>query len=79
VGASIAAAWDEATSGQKDIQFRYEILAVGEERAWCRWWCDYTRLANGNRVKLDGIFQCEFTAEGLCSEFREWWHAEETS
>ena len=75
----IAAAWDEATSGQKDIHFRSEILAVAGDRAWCRWWCDYTRLSNGNRVKLDGIFQCIFTAEGLCYEFREWWHAEDTA
>jgi hypothetical protein len=75
---AIAEAWREATSGQKDIHFRSEILAVSEERAWCRWWCNYTRLASGVQVQLDGIFQCSFTAEGLCSEFREWWHAQET-
>ena len=74
----IAAAWQEATSGQTEIRFRSEILAVDGERAWCRWWCDFTRLATGVQVKLDGIFQCDFTAEGLCREFREWWHAEET-
>jgi ketosteroid isomerase-like protein len=77
--AGIAEAWGEATSGQTNIHFRSEILAVEGDRAWCRWWCDFTRLATGVQVKLDGIFQCDFTAEGLCLEFREWWHAEETS
>jgi len=76
--AAIAGAWHEATSGQEDIHFRSEILAVKGDRAWCRWWCDFTRLASGNHVKLDGIFQCDFAAGGLCREFREWWHAEET-
>ena len=75
----IAEAWGEATLGQEAIRFRSEILAVEGGRAWCRWWCDFTRLATGVQVKLDGIFQCDFTAEGLCYEFREWWHAKESS
>ena len=73
----VAAAFSSAVANQRDIHFRYEILAVDEARCVARWWCSLTRPATGHRVQLDGILMVEPAADGLCRAFREWWHSDE--
>jgi hypothetical protein len=75
--AEIAAAWHGAVTNQRDIHFEYEILAVDAARGIARWRSRFERLATGAHARLDGIAVCTFDREGLCTEFREWWHAEE--
>ena len=38
------------------------------------WRANFKRLPSGNMVKLDGIFKVEFSDDGKCEVFREWWH-----
>ena len=70
-------AWHDAVTGQKDIEFSSEILATIGNRGIARWWCSLVRLMDQRAVKLDGIFQVDFSENGLCEEFREWWHSDE--
>ena len=75
----IAQAWREATSGQDDIQFNSEVLAVVGLRGIARWCCSLLHLETRKRVNVDGIFQVDFDEDGLCREFREWWHSDGVS
>lgn len=72
-----AEAWRQATTGQRDIHFRSEILAIVGNRGLARWWCSLVPLSTGKRVRVEGIFQMDFGEGGLCKEFREWWHSDE--
>ena len=67
--------WAGATGSQRDISFTYEILATLPHRGIARWSAEFTRLANGKRMKLDGVFVLDFDNHGLCRVLREWWHA----
>jgi ketosteroid isomerase-like protein len=76
--AGIAAAWEGAVSQQKDIRFRYEILAVAGATGIARWRADFTRLPTGAKVVIEGVLTAEFASPGQCRVFREWWHAAES-
>ena len=71
----IYAYWqDNAALGQKDIHFSYEALAVYKNVGVAQWRANFIRLSSGHRVRLDGIFKVEFSDDGKCQIFREWWH-----
>ena len=72
--AAITAAWEGAVHGQKDVRFRYEVLAVEGMRGIAHWNTRLTSVPAGESVELDGIFVVEFEGPGLCQLFREWWH-----
>ncbi|HEU0224751.1 MAG TPA: nuclear transport factor 2 family protein [Steroidobacteraceae bacterium] len=76
--AGIAAAWDGAVSTQRDITFRYAILAVTGGTGIAKWRADFTRAATGAKVVIEGVLTAEFAAPGKCRVFREWWHSAET-
>jgi hypothetical protein len=65
---------DNAILGQEEIHFSYEALAVHKNVGVTHWRANFIRLPSGNRVKLDGIFKIEFSDDGKCQIFREWWH-----
>jgi hypothetical protein len=65
-------------SQQKDITFRYEILAVTGTTGIAQWRADFTRLATGAKVVIEGVLMAKFAAPGKCRVFREWWHSAET-
>ncbi len=74
----IAAAWQEATSRQRNVKFSYELLAVTSRTGIARWHTSLDRSAAERRVELDGILAAEFDSEtALCRVFREWWHSKE--
>jgi hypothetical protein len=76
--AGIAAAWEGAVSQQKDITFRYQVLAVTGTTGIATWRADFTRLPTGAKVVIEGVLTAEFAVPGKCRVFREWWHAAET-
>ena len=76
--AGIAAAWDGAVSQQRDITFRYEILAVTGATGIAKWRADFTRLPAQSKVVIEGILTAEFADATHCRVFREWWHSAET-
>lgn len=77
--AGIAAAWEGAVSQQRDITFRYEILAVDGATGIAKWRADFTRLPAQAKVVIDGVLTAEFADAAHCSVFREWWHSAETA
>lgn len=72
--AEIAAAWEGAVSHQKDVRFTFEPFAVAGAAGMARWHASFVSLADGKPKELDGVLRAEFDDEGLCREFREWWH-----
>lgn len=74
----IARAFEAATDNQQDIRFEYELLSVEAPVRLARWRCEFTRIGTGVRVHLDGILSVRMAENGLCQEFREWWHSDET-
>lgn len=73
----IARAWQEATSRQERVKFRYEILAITGNRGLARWWCNMVKTPDRKHVNLEGIFMVTLNPDNLCEEFREWWHSHE--
>jgi ketosteroid isomerase-like protein len=70
--------WALATSDQRDVAFRHEVLGIDEARGFARWWSTFVDSATGSRVELDGVFVLDFADDGLCSRLQEWWLARET-
>lgn len=66
-----------ATSRQEDIKFTHQVLSCAGDIGIARWGCSFTRKATGRKITLDGILLARFDADGLCYEFREWWHSDE--
>lgn len=73
---AIRRAWEVATRGnQAEIQFGYEPLAITDEgQGVARWWASMKSVQSGDGVRMEGIFLITLAADGLCSEFREWWN-----
>jgi len=67
--------WANATQGQKDVSFSFEIVTLESDTAVVRWSAELTRAASGSRRMLDGVFLLSFDDSGLCTELREWWHS----
>ena len=69
--------WSEVPRSQEDIRFSHEVLAVTEELGVAHWKAAFTRLPSNVPFELDGIFLVKLDGDGLCTEFREWWHGRE--
>ena len=59
---------------QEDVSFGFEILSMSPVAA--HWWASYTKVANGEPTRLNGIFLLDFDDDGRCFSLREWWHAD---
>jgi uncharacterized protein (TIGR02246 family) len=67
-------------TAQRDVQFRFEVVAVKEAEGVARWWAEFTRVPSGKQVELDGIFRCFFrpgSGQWPCERLEEWWHRRE--
>ena len=73
----IQAAFADAVSTQRDIDFGARILYVQAQLGAAHWSCAFTRISTGKRVHLDGIFVVQFADAGKALSFREWWHSDE--
>ena len=71
--------WAENTGIQRDVTFRFEILAQDDRRGIARWRAGYLRPATGVTARLDGILVLEFAEDGRCRRLEEWWHRVERS
>jgi hypothetical protein len=72
--AEIAAAWDKAVSQQRDVSFRYEVLAVNGAVGIAHWHTKLTAVPANVPVELDGVLVATFAPTRHCRVFREWWH-----
>jgi ketosteroid isomerase-like protein len=73
---AIVERWTQATTGQRDVAFRHEVLGVDGARGFARWWSSFAEA--GSRFELDGVFVLDFADDGLCTRLQEWWVATET-
>lgn len=76
--AGIAAAWQAAVSQQRDVKFRYVVLAVNGATGIASWRADFTRLPAQSKVRIEGVLTAELPDGARCRVFREWWHSAET-
>ena len=67
-----------AGESQKDVRFTFQIVSLEQNIGVAHWQAFFVRIPSGNRVDLDGVLLAEFSADGTCSVFREWWHRRET-
>lgn len=65
------------TSFGEPMRGREEIRAVTENEGISRWCANFVRVPSGAAVRLDGVCLVTRNADGLCTEFREWWHKKE--
>jgi len=66
--------WTTVTADQRDVDFKFGIVAVNGQTGIARWSANLKSASSGVRVELDGVFVLTFEVSGLCSELREWWH-----
>ncbi len=71
--------WSEgAEQAQEDVSFVYSSASISEMVGLSRWQASFIRIPSGVKVELDGYLEAKFNDNGLCLEFREWWHRKET-
>jgi ketosteroid isomerase-like protein len=68
-----------AGQSQTDVVFGYEVLSVAAEWGLAHWTAAFVRVPSGAAVRLDGVLAARFDAGARCTEFREWWHRQETA
>ncbi len=66
--------WTTVTADQRNVDFKFAIVAVNGQTGVARWSASLDSASSGVHVTLDGVFVLTFDASGLCSELREWWH-----
>lgn len=71
---------DELVAGAREIQFRAQVLGVGDTYAVAHWRVSYrptlgefASVAAPVRLR-DGILLCALDARGRCTSLRQWWH-----
>ena len=68
----IAAYWDRATAGQRDVRVRLGDPIVDGDRVAVEWWT--TMTADGDPATLAGCLLLSFAPDGRCQALRECWH-----
>ena len=66
-------------SGQRDVHFSYEVLAVNGAVGIARWHTKLTTVPANTPFELDGVLVATLTDTQHCREFREWWHTPSVS
>lgn len=66
--------WTEVPKTQKDITFTYDVVSVFDHLGIAHWSASYTKISNGERILLDGVFFVKLNEQGLCQEFHMWWN-----
>lgn len=65
--------WARVTADQRDIDFRYDIVAVQGSTGVATWSAVFTTISGGVRVELNGVFVLDFADRKRCKTLREWW------
>lgn len=68
---------EAAFARQKNIHFRYTVIDWTDRSGTAHWICTFERK-DGSRVTVDGMLRAIIDQDGLCEEFREWWHSSES-
>jgi hypothetical protein len=71
----IAEYWKKQTTDQRDIDFRYNCVAINGFVCVARWYARFALASTATRVESRGIFVLDFNRYGECSVLREWSHS----
>jgi ketosteroid isomerase-like protein len=69
--------WSTVTAAQEKIHFEHEVLLVSEDLGIAHWQASFFHRRLRKPIEVDGIFVVRLSADGRCTEFREWWHLRE--
>ncbi len=74
---TIRASFEDAVSRQEDVRFGHEPLAITPDgrRGVTRWWVSMQIPSEGTIEEDEGVFLVTLNADGLCTDFREWWNS----
>ena len=68
--------WLDMLSSQKDVRYSYDIVSWHDAKLVLNWRVCYADVTSGQAVSLNGISKGLFKDDGLCYDWREWWHKE---
>ena len=68
--------WTHVPLYQENINVTFEVIAVKNMKGWAKWSAEYDQYTRGEHVRLDGVFEVKFSADGKCRVFQELWHRE---
>ena len=64
--------WNVVADNQKDINYKYEIVAYNENVCIINWQMTRTMTKNNTEQEIDGIFQISLNEEEKCTYFKQW-------
>ena len=64
--------WNVVADNQKDIDYKYEIVAYNNDTCIINWQMTRTMTANNTKQEIDGIFQISLNEDGKCTYFKQW-------
>ena len=66
---------DKAQDSQENVSFSCVPVAATDSTGLARWSASLDTIPDRLRIEIEGFLEAEFAEPGLCSYFREWWHA----
>lgn len=72
--AAIQAAFQEEIEQRRDSRFSFDIIRYAPRNGWAMWSNAFTRAGTNDPVRMEGILNAQFGGDGLCCNFRQWWH-----
>ena len=64
--------------GKRESFNKFQIISLENDRGYAHWQATCRRIPTRAQVALDGILHAKFNRAGDCTEFREWWHRQES-
>ena len=64
--------WQTVPQNQKNVVFKFKILAISDKFGIVNWDVKRTLLPSNEKQVIDGIFQISLDKNGLCIFFKQW-------
>ena len=64
--------WNIVADNQKDIDYKFRIIAYNESICIINWQMTRTMTQNNTKQEIDGIFQISLNENGKCTYFKQW-------
>lgn len=64
--------WNVVADNQKDINYKFEIVAYNEKTCIINWQMSRTMTKTDTKQEIDGIFQISLNKDGKCTYFKQW-------
>ena len=64
--------WQAVPHNQKNVKFKFKIIAVSDKICVANWHVARTMLPGNEKQLIDGIFQISLNKKGACTYFKQW-------